>query len=247
VADRPEYTHRRERHGLVGPFSGRQLALALGSVVVAALVLIAITTPLGKAGAAAVADPRQTPYVFRSAVPGLEVGALAPEFGGALPDGTTYQLTDLDGKPVRLSDLRGKAVWVNFWASWCPPCQQETPIIRELSDTYRDRGLAVVAIEVQETADEGRRYADKYGLRYTIGADVSGNVFRAYHVFALPTQFFVGPDGVIRSVIQGPLAKDAAASLIESILPSQSGSSAAPPSAVPSTVPPTAAPSGSRP
>ncbi|HEY0443073.1 MAG TPA: TlpA disulfide reductase family protein, partial [Candidatus Limnocylindrales bacterium] len=122
-------------------------------------------------------------------------------------------------------------VWVNFWASWCPPCQQETPVIRELSDTYRDRGLAVVAVEVQETADEGRRYADKYGLQYTIGADVAGNVFRAYHVFALPTQFFIGPDGVIRTVIQGPLTKDAATSLVESILPAAPAASGRSPSA----------------
>lgn len=233
MTDRPTYTHRPERHGLIGPFSGRQLALAFGSVVIAALVLIAITTPLGTTGGAGLPDPRQTAVVFRSAVPGLGVGGLAPEFGGQLADGTTFQLTDLDGRPIRLADLRGKGVWVNFWASWCPPCQQETPVIREVSDEYRDRGLAVVAVEVQETADQGRRYAERYSLRYTIGADVSGHVFRAYRVFALPTQFFIGPDGVIRSIVQGPLTKDGAIARVAQILPSP-GPSVAAPSVTPS-------------
>ena len=91
-----------------------------------------------------------------------------------LEDGSTYQLTDLDGNPIRLADLRGKAVWVNFFASWCPPCQAETPVLREMSETYRDRGLEVVAVSVQETSPaDVKAYADRYRLGYTIGFDGS--------------------------------------------------------------------------
>jgi peroxiredoxin len=146
-----------------------------------------------------------------------------------LGDGSTYQLQDLDGNPVRLADLRGKVVWLNFFASWCPPCQQETPILRSLSDTYRARGLEVVGISVQETtAADVKAYADRYRLRYTIGFDGSGNVLREYRVFALPTQFFIDTNGVIQQVVSGPVDEQGARALIESMLPQAASPSASP-------------------
>ena len=221
MAQRPGFTHRRARHGLVGPFSGRQLLVAFGAVVVSVIVLVAITTPLGTTDdGSGTVKPLPTQYIIGPAPrEGLEPGDLAPEFEVTLDDGSTYRLTDLEGAPIRLSDLRGKAVWVNFWASWCPPCQQETPIIRELADRYREAGLVVVGIAVQETEPADiRAYADRYQLEYTIGFDASGHVFRRYRVFGLPTQFFIRPDGVIASV--GKTVDEAAAVVaIEAILP----------------------------
>jgi peroxiredoxin len=79
----------------------------------------------------------------------------------------------------------------------------------------------LVGVQVQQTVEDGRRYADTYDLQYVIGADVSAAVFRTYRVYALPTQFFIDPDGVIRAVINGPLDEVGAARLIESILPEQ--------------------------
>jgi thiol-disulfide isomerase/thioredoxin len=225
VADQPAFTHRRARRGVVGPFSGRQLALAAVSIVIAVLVLVGATTPLGP-NRNALPDPQATAVAIGPAVPGLSIGSLAPELTAALPDGSTYQLTDLEGRPIRLADLRGKGVWLNFWASWCPPCQQETPILREVSDLYRDRGVILVAIENQETVGVGKAYAERYGLRYTIGADVSGHIFRTYRVYALPTQFFIGSDGVIRSVVQGPLDRAGAIAHVEQIAPGDTGSAA---------------------
>ncbi|MDO8484210.1 MAG: TlpA disulfide reductase family protein [Candidatus Limnocylindrales bacterium] len=228
MTQRPGFTHRTERHGLVGPFSGRQLVAAFGAVVVAVIVLVAVTTPLGNtADGPGTVDPRPTQYIIGPAPQeGLQAGDLAPEFEVPLDDGSTYQLTDLDGRPIRLADLRGKAVWVNFWASWCPPCQQETPIIRELAERYRDAGLVVVGIAVQETSPADiRAYAERFNLRYTIGFDASGHVFRRYRVFGLPTQFFIRPDGVIDAV--GKTVDEATAvARIEAILPE--GSTPAP-------------------
>jgi thiol-disulfide isomerase/thioredoxin len=228
VAERPGFTHRRERHGLVGPFSGRQLIVAFGSVVIAVIVLVAVTTPLGNTGQGPGAvEPLPTQYLIGAAPSeGLRPGDLAPEFTVDLDDGSTYQLTDLDGQPIRLADLRGKAVWVNFWASWCPPCQQETPVIRDLAERYRDAGLVVVAIAVQETSPADiRAYAERYDLDYTIGFDASGHIFRRYRVFGLPTQVFIRPDGVIDAI--GKTVDEAAAvTRIEAILPVASGQSA---------------------
>ncbi len=187
--------------------------------MITAIVLTLATAPLGST-TPGLPNPVASAYQLRSPIPGLRVGDLAPELTGTADDGSTFSLTDLDGKPVRLADLRGRAVWINFWASWCPPCQAETPTIRSMDEKYRDLGLTIVAIQVQQTVEDGRAYADRYGLQYTIGADVSAAVFRTYRVFALPTQFFIDPEGVIRAVVNGPLDDASAASLIEAILPS---------------------------
>ena len=192
---RPAFRHTPERRGLIGPFSGRQLLFAFGAVIVAIVGLTIATTPLGNtAGGPVFEDPQATPFIIGEAVEGLKVGDLAPDFDIALPDGTTYQLHDVDGNPVSLEDLRGKAVWVNFFASWCPPCQGETPVLREVAEKYKDQGLEVVAVSVQETtADDVREYRDRYDLDFTVGFDGSGHVFHQYRVYALADPVLRGP------------------------------------------------------
>ena len=219
--ERPAFKHTSQRRGLIGPFTGRQLLFAFGAVIVAIVGLTIVTTPLGNtAGGPVFEDPQGTPFVIGPPVEGLRVGDVAPDFEIPLDDGTTYQLTDLDGKPVRLQDLRGKAVWINFFASWCPPCQGETPVLRDLAERYEDQGLEVVAVSVQETtADDVREYAERYQLPYTIGFDGSGHAFHQYRVYALPTQFFLDPEGVIRFIAQGPLSEEGASQRIAAVLP----------------------------
>ena len=220
AAPRPEFRHRPSRHGLIGPFSGRQVAAVFVAIVAVGLGVLLATRPLGTVGGPGPRDPQATAYLIGPAVEGLRPGDLAPELSVTRTDGSTFQLTDLDGRPIRLADIRGQGVWVNFWASWCPPCQAETPVLRDTYEAYRDRGLALVAIAVQETSVEDiRAYADRYELSYTIGWDVNADVFHRYRVYALPTQFFIGPDGVIRSVVQGPLDAAGARALVEAILP----------------------------
>lgn len=219
---------RIRRRG-VGPFSLKQVTIAIVAMMGAAIIGTLATRPLGSVlPGLPVPDP--SAFLIGSAIPGLRPGDLAPELEADGPDGRV-QLTDLNGTPIRLADLRGKAVWINFWASWCPPCQFETPTIRALDARYRDRGLVIVAIQVQQTVEDGQAYADRYDLKYTIGADVTGAIFHSYKVFALPTQFFIDPNGVVRQVVNGPLDETRAGQLIESILPpSPSGSPAPSPS-----------------
>ena len=221
MTDRPGFTHRRERHGLVGPFGGRQIAVAVLAIALVAVVLLIATRPLGSIDPIGPNDPRATQFVLDpNARIGVREGQIAPELEVGLDDGTTYRLTDLDGQPVRLADLRGRGVWLNFWASWCPPCQSETPILRDLAEQYADEGLVVVGISVQETSEaDVRAYAERYQLGYTIAADVSGHIFRLYRPPGLPTQIFIGPDGAIRSVVLAPLTAAAAEAQIRAIIP----------------------------
>jgi len=221
-SERPAFTHRPARHGLIGPFSGRQLLAGAIAVLVIAIVGVVVTTPLGNtANQPDPINPLATPFIIGEApAEGLQAGQQAPEMTIDLGDGSTYQLKDLDGNPVRLADLRGKVVWLNFFASWCPPCQQETPILRELSERYRDRGLEIIGVSVQETSvDDVESYAERYQLPYTIGFDGSGHVFHQYRVYALPTQFFIDPDGRIVRIINGPMSEASAGAIIDTILP----------------------------
>jgi len=217
---RPEFTHQRARQGLIGPFGGRQLAMAgllLAAVVVA---LVAVTSPLGNTAAVNKPNPQATPFVIGPATEGLAVGSMAPDFTVTHPDGTKFQLTDLEGNLVSLADLRGKAVWVNFWASWCPPCQSETHVLRQLAATYKDQGLVVLGISVQEaSASDVQNYVNTYSLGYRVAADLKGDILKLYRVSALPTQFFIAPDGRISSVVLGPLDVDRATAQIQAILP----------------------------
>jgi thiol-disulfide isomerase/thioredoxin len=210
------------RKTLIGPFTARQLATALGVVVVAAVGLTVVTRPIapGPGSGLPTALPAATPFLVGEPTEGLRPGNLAPEFAVTRDDGSTFQLTDLDGNPVRLEDLRGKLVWVNFWASWCPPCQGETPVLRDLDEAYGDQGLEIVGVAVQETTvDNVRDYAERYQLGYRIAFDTSADIFRLYRVFALPTQFFIAPDGQILEVVNGPLSRLDAEARIKAWLP----------------------------
>ena len=217
------------RRGLVGPFSGRQIGGAIAIVVLAAATLSLLTRPIAPGTPGASNVPVSTPYLVGPAVEGLRPGDLAPELtvAGSGSASSPTSLADLDGKPVRLADLRGSLVWLNFWATWCPPCQAETPVLRDMDAAYRARGLAIVSVAVQETTvDDVRAYAQKYGLAYRIAFDAAADVFHAYKVFALPTQFFIGADGRIIEVDNGPMTDATAASKIEAWLPAPAGSAA---------------------
>jgi thiol-disulfide isomerase/thioredoxin len=208
------------RRGLIGPFTGRQLLVVVAVIGVAAAGLSLATRPIAPGPGGATPLPAATPYIVGPAVEGLRPGDLAPELEVTREDGTVVTLTDLDGNPVRLADLRGKLVWLNFWASWCPPCQAETPVLRDLDTEFGDAGLAIVGIAVQETTpDDVRAYAGRYELGYRIAFDASADIFHRYRVFALPTQLFIDPDGRVREVVNGPLTQDAARERIRAWLP----------------------------
>jgi thiol-disulfide isomerase/thioredoxin len=211
-------TPRRPRPWRVGPFSLRQVTLAISVIAIAGVLLTLANAPLGRVGPG-LPIPEPSAYLLRSPLPGLNLGEAAPELVVTRDDGTTFQLTDLRGNTIRLADLRGKVVWLNFWASWCPPCQSETPILRKMDQAYRERGLVLVGVQVQQTVDDGQRYASTYELGYRIGADVSGDIFHLYRVFALPTQFFIDTNGIVRTIVNGPLSETSARALIEALLP----------------------------
>jgi cytochrome c biogenesis protein CcmG, thiol:disulfide interchange protein DsbE len=198
------------RRPFIGPFSLRHVAILVIALLITAVVLVAINTPLAGTPAEEIPQPGSGFVPVGQAVEGLRLGDVAPEFEGEIGS-VPVRLHDLDGNEIRLADLRGRPVWINFWATWCPPCQEETPVLRDMYEKYRDGGLALVAVSVQETTvDDVRRYVETYGLDYTVGFDATSAIFHTYRGFGLPTQFFLDRDGVIRKVVLGPVTREQA-------------------------------------
>ncbi len=143
------------------------------------------------------------------------------------PAPRTAGLVDLQGSPITLAQFAGHPVWIDFFATWCPPCQQETPTLETVYREHQAEGLVLLAISVQETsAADVQAYATQYGLTYPIGFDATSAVFKAYQAFGLPTQVFIDRNGIVRSVVRGPLDQPSAEQQLAPIL-SRSG---APPS-----------------
>lgn len=138
--------------------------------------------------------------------------------GFSAPD---FTLDLLGGGQVTLSNLRGKVVMVNLWASWCPPCRAEMPAIETMYQAYKDKGLEVLAINTtyQDGEAEAAAFAQNYGLTFPIPLDRTGAVSNRYLLRALPSTFFVDRQGVIRSVvIGGPMSAAVIQSKVEELL-----------------------------
>lgn len=220
----------RWRRPLVGPFTVAQVAAVVVAVGLSALVLIVLTSPLNVPPQATQPRPGSSFVAVGSPEAGLAVGDLAPEFVGTA-NGQTGELTDLNGNAIRLADLRGRPVWINFWATWCPPCQEETPILRDIYEQYADDGLALVAISVQETTiQDVRDFVDRYDLGYTVAFDGTSAIFHTYRAFGLPTHLFLDREGVIRQVILGPITRSQADDIISDLVAPSASPSPTPPS-----------------
>ncbi len=142
----------------------------------------------------------------------------SPREGFAAPD---FTLETLEGEQITLSDLRGKAVVVNLWASWCPPCRAEMPALQAAYEADNARGLEILAVNMtyQDREQDARNFVEDFGLTFTIPLDRDGTIARQYLLRALPSTFFVGPDGVIRKVvIGGPMSEATIRSTVSELL-----------------------------
>ena len=108
-----------------------------------------------------------------------------------------FELSLLDGESLRLSDLSGKVVVLNFWASWCPPCRWEMPAFERTWTEYRDRDVVFLGVAVSDTEEEAQAFAERVGVTYLLGLDSTGQIVRDYRVSNLPTTFFIDRQGKI--------------------------------------------------
>jgi peroxiredoxin len=136
--------------------------------------------------------------------------------GSAAPD---FVLTDLQGKEHRLSDYRGKGVFLNFWGTWCKPCEKEMPYINRQYEVYKKQGVEVLAVNVGETKLSVQKFADRFGLTFPIMIDREDQVMNAYDVGQLPATFLIDKNGKVKKMITGTMTEEMVKQYMESIKP----------------------------
>ena len=109
-----------------------------------------------------------------------------------------FEMETFDGGTLRLSDLEGKVVVLNFWASWCPPCRWEMPFFETMWNEYRDRDVVFVGVAMSDSLEDAKGFAEEAGVTYPIGLDQTNEIVRAYEVYSLPTTFFIDKEGQIQ-------------------------------------------------
>ena len=130
-----------------------------------------------------------------------------------------FTLAAFDGTPLALETLRGKVVVVNFWASWCnPACYDEAPVLERAWRTYRDRGVVVVGVDMQDTAEAAREFIRRFELTFPNGPDPGGKVAVEYGVYGVPETFFVDRAGTIRAKHVGAVTDEVIRATLERLL-----------------------------
>ena len=136
-------------------------------------------------GAASADRPALTSLLKPLNLSGYPAGMLAPHFSGRT----------LDARQLTVTDLRGKVIVLNFWASWCAECRPEMPVLERLHREFAPRGLAVIGINTREDGATVLSYAKELGLTFPIVLDPDGKINATYGVIGLPTTFVVDRDG----------------------------------------------------
>ena len=135
--------------------------------------------------------------LIRTALFGLTLAfaASASEPGTQAPG---FTARTFDGKEVSLADFRGKIVFVDFWASWCGPCRESLPLYDKLAADFGTNDFAVIAVNLDETASDARKFIAQHPVRYTIVQNPQGDIPKAFGVSGMPSSYLIDRDGTIR-------------------------------------------------
>ncbi len=177
-----------------------RVILALGAVAIVAVVLLLFLVPMG----------------------GLNTGGTSTTVGGHPLLGQPapeIDLTTLDGDEVRLSELRGRPVLVNFWATWCLPCRDEFPLMAEAYEAHADDGLEILGIVHDDTASGAREFAAEMSATWPLLIDPDDVAWQDYTGVAMPTSFFIDRDGIVRAFSLGGFTQSGLTAQLGKILP----------------------------
>ena len=153
-------------------------------------------------GLGLISSPTPTPIL--TAAQAASATAIAQSAYKMAPD---FTLPTLDGDEITLSDLRGRPVLINFWATWCPPCRFEMPAMQRVYEQYKDQGFVILAVNYRESADQVKPFVEELGLTFPVLLDETGNVATQYRVIGLPSSYFVDKEGRVQTVQVGAMTE----------------------------------------
>lgn len=123
-----------------------------------------------------------------------------------LMDNYDFVLEDLNGNKVTLSELKGKKVFLNFWATWCPPCKAEMPDIEKLYQETKDSDLVILAVNAGDDKNTVQDFITKNNYNFSVLLDTDGEVSRLYQVTGIPTSYFIDTEGYLDDGISGAIS-----------------------------------------
>ena len=144
------------------------------------------------------------------------VGKPAPDFAMRLLDVGTA--SSQENGEFRLSDHEGVPVVINFWASWCPPCRQESPSFERLWRKYQATGIQFVGVDIQDEVSDAEEYVREFGLTFPNGVDPDGAITVEYGVIGLPVTFFIGSSGIVEGRWVGAITEDKLEEWVKTLL-----------------------------
>lgn len=130
-----------------------------------------------------------------------------------------FTLQDLEGSEISLSDFKGNGVVLNFWATYCPPCEKEMPYLNNVYQEYKEKGIKILAVNAKEPRIIVSPYVEEKNLSFPILLDRTGTTIDQYKILNLPVTFFIDEDGVIIEKFSGELTEKKIRSSVESIIP----------------------------
>lgn len=157
------------------------------------ILLTLVMLPLQACGDSSVDNSTQGISVGEPSISATEALGLEEMYADAPP----FTLKDTGGRDVSLKDFRGKYVLLNFWATWCPPCEAEMPALEEVHKRFTGRGLEVVAINDYEKPSKAIKFVKKGGYTFLVLIDEPGKTSEAYKAMVLPVTFIIDPEGMV--------------------------------------------------
>src|SRR5690625_4038194 len=140
--------------------------------------------------------------------------------GDKAPDFQLQQINKNNNlETIRLSDLKGKGVMLNFWATYCKPCEKEMPYMEELYPEYKEQGIEIVAVSLDATEAVIHQFIEKYNLTFPIPHDTKNQVNDLYKIGPIPTTYFINPEGEIVEKVEGALTLERLEGYFRQILP----------------------------
>ena len=139
----------------------------------------------------------------------VKVGAAAPDF----------EIVDINGNKHRLKDYEGQGVVLNFWGTWCAPCEREFPAMERQYTEFKDKGVEIIAINRRQSDFEVNTYVKNMGMTFPVGIDKKASVFKVYNIGPLPTTIFIDKNGEIKEISKGEMSETQIRAAMTSIAP----------------------------